>query len=56
LKNAGLLSYRWVESQSGPPRKYFKLTDAGLSFLKELEQTWKDLVTAVNLVTSDENS
>ena len=27
LKNADLLSYRWVESSGGPPRKYFSLTD-----------------------------
>ena len=52
LKNAGLLSYRWVESQSGPPRKYFRLTDAGLSFLNELETTWKELSDAVNRVTN----
>lgn len=27
LKNADLLSYRWVESLAGPPRKYFSLTE-----------------------------
>lgn len=52
LKNAGLLSYRWVESQSGPPRKYFKLTEAGLAAIKELEAAWKGMVAAVELVTS----
>jgi len=36
LKNEGLLSYRWEESTSGPPRKYFTLTDTGRVFLKEL--------------------
>ncbi len=48
LKNAGLLSYNWVESQSGPPRKYYKLTPLGLEFLKELRKTWNELVEAVN--------
>ncbi|MDE1192876.1 MAG: PadR family transcriptional regulator [Arachidicoccus sp.] len=52
LKNAGLLTYRWVESVSGPPRKYFSLTDEGLNFLKELEATWKELADAVNLITN----
>ncbi len=52
LKNAGLLTYRWVESVSGPPRKYFSLTTEGLSFLQELETTWKELVDAVNLITN----
>ncbi|AYD46946.1 MAG TPA: PadR family transcriptional regulator [Arachidicoccus soli] len=52
LKNANLLSYRWVESVSGPPRKYFNLTEEGLNFLKELEETWKELSDAVNQVTN----
>ena len=29
LKNASMLTYRWVESNSGPPRKYFSLTEKG---------------------------
>ncbi|MDG1476818.1 MAG: PadR family transcriptional regulator [Vicingaceae bacterium] len=49
LKNAGLLSYRWEESKSGPPRKYYQLTEIGDEFLKELETTWDDLVKAVKL-------
>ena len=52
LKNAGLLSYRWEESLSGPPRKYYALTETGILFLKELNTTWTDLVTSVNTVTS----
>ena len=49
LKNAGLLSYRWVESNAGPPRKYYSLTPLGEKFLEELRTTWKELVDAVNL-------
>mgnify|MGYP000500495440 CR=1 FL=1 len=49
LKNAGLLSYRWVVSKSRPPRKYYQLTKIGEGFLKELETTWDDLVKAVKL-------
>lgn len=48
LKNAGLLSYAWVESNSGPPRKYYHLTPLGEEFLKELSVTWAELVAAVN--------
>jgi len=48
LKNSGLLSYSWVESNSGPPRKYYKLTPLGEEFLKELKKTWDELVLAVN--------
>ncbi|MFC7358291.1 PadR family transcriptional regulator [Jejudonia soesokkakensis] len=53
LKNAGLLSYRWEESTSGPPRKYYDLTETGKLFLKELDTTWSDLQKAVNRVTSE---
>ena len=51
LKNAGLLSYRWEESKSGPPRKYYQLTEIGNEFLKELETTWNDLVKAVKITS-----
>ena len=54
LKNADLLSYRWVESPSGPPRKYFSLTDKGLSFYGELEETWRSMASAVEKVINAE--
>ncbi|NER14107.1 PadR family transcriptional regulator [Leptobacterium flavescens] len=52
LKNTGLLNYRWEESTSGPPRKYYQLTETGKIFLKELTTTWDELKNAVNIVTS----
>ncbi|MBT3250297.1 MAG: PadR family transcriptional regulator [Candidatus Marinimicrobia bacterium] len=51
LKNAELLSYRWEESTSGPPRKYYDITNEGKTFLSDLDQTWADLVKAVKLTT-----
>ena len=48
LKNTGLLGYRWEESNSGPPRKYYKLTEIGEQYLKELQNSWSELVQAVN--------
>lgn len=48
LKNTGLLTYRWEESTSGPPRKYYKLTEIGEQYLKELQISWNELVEAVN--------
>lgn len=50
LKNDGFLSYRWEESSSGPPRKYYSMTPSGNDFLKELQSGWNDLVSAVNLL------
>ena len=52
LKNAELLTYRWVESNSGPPRKYFSLTEKGNEFFKELKSTWNELSDAVKTITT----
>lgn len=49
-KNAGLLSYRWEESTQGPPRKYYALTDRGRQFLSGLDQSWNELVEAVQAI------
>ena len=52
LKNDNLLKYRWEESTSGPPRKYYGLTDEGKKILKELNNTWSELSGAVNTITT----
>lgn len=51
LKNEGQLSYEWKESTSGPPRKYYKLTPAGQTFLKEMHSSWDELVGSVKTIT-----
>lgn len=56
LKNSGLLNYRWVESSSGPPRKYYDLTEEGRRFLAELETTWKEIAFAVHQTTQTPRS
>ena len=52
LKNAGLLEYRWEESTSGPPRKYYSLSPQGKSFQLELKSTWDALQKAVEHITT----
>lgn len=51
MKNASYLDYRWVESTSGPPRKYFTLTEKGKEFYASLESTWIEIAKAVNTIT-----
>ncbi len=51
LKNAGMLHYHWEESSSGPPRKYYTLTQMGKASLLELQETWGALSQAVNQIT-----
>ncbi len=53
LKNSGMLSYRWEESVSGPPRKYFSLTDEGARFYEQLLTSWRELSKAVNDLTNN---
>ncbi|QOI97524.1 MAG: PadR family transcriptional regulator [Flammeovirgaceae bacterium] len=52
LKNSGLLEYKWVESKSGPPRKYYKLTDKGMKFLQKLTETWDEVIHSTEMITS----
>lgn len=51
LKVGGLLDYSWRESTAGPPRKYYRLTAAGVAFLTELHGSWRELVSAVDATT-----
>jgi PadR family transcriptional regulator, regulatory protein PadR len=56
LKNSGLLEYKWVESKSGPPRKYYKLTDKGIKFLEKLTETWEELIHSTEMITSHKHN
>jgi PadR family transcriptional regulator PadR len=51
LKNGEFLAYRWEESTSGPPRKYYQITEKGKTFLAELQNTWNELTESVNQIT-----
>lgn len=53
LKNAGMLGYRWEESTSGPPRKYFSLTETGTTFYNQLRGSWEELSTSVQRLISN---
>lgn len=51
LKTAGFLSYSWKESDSGPPRKYYTLTDQGTQTLKRMKKTWSNLESSIKSLT-----
>lgn len=55
LKNSGLLDYKWVESSSGPPRKYYILTDEGKEFLTAMQDTWNDLASSTEAIIRKTN-
>ena len=53
LKKDGLLEYNWKESNQGPPRKYFTITDTGKDFLTGLLENWHQLINSVNQSTKN---
>lgn len=55
LQKSGLLDYTWKESNSGPPRKYYRLTPEGESFLDSLHSTWTELTGAINTILKNTN-
>ncbi|MEJ0058967.1 MAG: PadR family transcriptional regulator [Terricaulis sp.] len=43
LRREELVDYEWVESEAGPPRKYYSLTDKGSARLADLSAYWANL-------------
>ncbi|HET7320277.1 MAG TPA: PadR family transcriptional regulator [Candidatus Saccharimonadales bacterium] len=43
LAKEKLLAYEWQESEQGPPRKYYWLTDEGKTLLAELKSSYAKL-------------
>jgi PadR family transcriptional regulator PadR len=48
LSRDKLLAYEWQESEQGPPRKYYWLTDEGKTVLAELQKTYQRLSASIN--------
>uniref|UniRef100_UPI00403F9EAA PadR family transcriptional regulator n=1 Tax=unclassified Bernardetia TaxID=2647129 RepID=UPI00403F9EAA len=55
LNKSGLVTYAWQESTGGPPRKYYRLTDNGHEFLKELTLSWHQLVFSATTILENTN-
>ena len=53
LKNDDLLSYEWIESTQGPPRKYYKLTEKGQAQLNLYKIEWKNYSTKIGSMFED---
>jgi PadR family transcriptional regulator, regulatory protein PadR len=48
MRRDGLVDYEWQESDSGPPRKYYRLTAKGKSQLAELNEYWKEITATIS--------
>ncbi len=50
LKTDNLLESRWIEQETGIPRKYYYLTTLGKKTLDEMKTQWSELQTAINKI------
>lgn len=48
LRREELVDYEWVESDAGPPRKYYSLTAKGRAHLDELAAYWRQINTTID--------
>jgi len=48
LRKQGLVDTSWRESESGPPRRYYRLTSEGKNALDEFSRSWQDLRNSVD--------
>lgn len=48
LRSRGIVDTRWEESTSGPPRRYYRLTRAGVSSLDDFRVGWARFRDAVD--------
>ena len=54
LAKQGVLAVRVAPSPSGPPRRYYRLTDTGRARLGEMHRYWRHLIAAVDGLLSGE--
>jgi len=55
LKDEGYFVTYLEESQEGPPRKYYKLTELGIETKNELEKDWNNFVAGVGEIIKEGN-
>jgi len=50
MRREELVDYEWVESEAGPPRKYYRLTSRGKEALEELSAYWIKINNTVRTI------
>lgn len=51
LKNEGLVEANWVAQTTGIPRKYYRITEQGISTFTEMTNYWTNLNQHLNILT-----
>ncbi len=47
LQKEGMVRSRWIQSDQGNPRKYYSITETGMSSLREFKSNWLQFTTVV---------
>ena len=50
LKSENLVGSKWVEQETGIPRKYYSLTETGIKTLVQMNEYWKNLETSIQKI------
>ena len=50
LKNEELVKSKWVEQDSGIPRKYYELTEKGVDISNQMKKYWSDLSSSIEKI------
>lgn len=53
LKKTGVVDTTWKESPVGPPRKYYRLSKAGVRELAEMTESWRDISAAIDALLAE---
>lgn len=54
LRRQGLVETRWRESDAGPPRRYYSISEEGRRVLELFTAEWRDFQSAVDSVLDGE--
>ena len=52
LKREGLIDFRWEIMESGPARKYYKITTSGEKLLKQMNNHWGEINQGIERLKS----
>ena len=47
LKNENLVNSKWIEQETGIPRKYYCLSQIGMKTLNQMNQYWANLAESI---------
>ena len=53
LKKDNLITSRWMEMETGIPRKYYQITDKGETILSGMKSAWEKFTRSIDQLTEE---